>query len=64
MVSNADFVDLADAVREHVRQCFGLEAQVLADIEAGTITEYGQIDAALGLTPEQIDAMWEAASEL
>lgn len=43
---------LASAVRQHVRDCFTLEAAVLAGIEAGTITEYSQIDAALDLTPE------------
>lgn len=46
MVSNADFVDLADAVREHVRQCFGLEAQVLVGIENGDITSKEEVDAA------------------
>jgi len=46
MVSNADFMDLASAVRQHVRDCFALEAAVLAQIEAGTINEYSQIDAA------------------
>lgn len=52
MVSNEDFMALASAVRQHVRDCFTLEAAVLAGIEAGTITEYSQIDAALDLTPE------------
>ena len=46
MVSNDDFVTLSDAVREHVRQCFGLEAQVLAGIENGDITSEAEIDAA------------------
>lgn len=46
MVSNADFMDLASDVRQHVRDCFALEAAILAQIDAGTITEYGQIDAA------------------
>lgn len=46
MVSNADFMLLASAVREHVRDCFALEAAILAQIEAGTIAEYSQIDAA------------------
>lgn len=46
MVTNADFMVLASAVRQHVRDCFSLEAAVLAQIEAGTITEYAQIDAA------------------
>jgi len=46
MVSNEDFMALASAVRQHVRDCFALEAVVIAQIEAGTITEYSQIDAA------------------
>lgn len=46
MVSNADFMALASAVRQHVRDCFTLEAVVLSQIEAGTITEYSQIDEA------------------
>lgn len=46
MVSNEDFMALASAVRQHVRDFFALEAAVLAGIEAGTITEYSQIDAA------------------
>lgn len=46
MVSNEDFMALASAVRQHVRDCFALEAAVLAQIEAVTITEYSQIDAA------------------
>lgn len=46
MVSNADFLSLATAVRDHVKSCFATEAQVLADIAAGTITTTAEIDAA------------------
>lgn len=46
LVSNEDFMALTSAVRQHVRDCFALEAVVLAQIEAGTVTEYSQIDAA------------------
>lgn len=46
MVSNADFISLSSAVREHVRACFAIEAAVLAQIEAGTITAEAEIDAA------------------
>lgn len=46
MVSNADFLALSNAVRDHVRACFSIEATVLAQIEAGAITTYGEIDAA------------------
>lgn len=45
-VSNADFPQLAIAAREHVRTVFGIEAGVLAEIEAGTITTRPEIDAA------------------
>lgn len=46
MVSNADFIALSNAVREHVRSCFAIEAGVLAQIEAGAITTTEEIDAA------------------
>lgn len=45
-VSNADFPELAIAARDHVRNMFGIEALVLAEIEAGTVTTRQQIDAA------------------
>lgn len=45
-VSNADFPQLAIAAREHVRQAFGIEGRVMAEIEAGTITSFDEIDAA------------------
>lgn len=51
MVSNEDFMGLASAVRQHVRDCFALEAAITAQIEAGTITEYSQIDAAAEQLP-------------
>ncbi|MBB5046799.1 hypothetical protein HNR60_001547 [Rhodopseudomonas rhenobacensis] len=48
LVSNADFVTLAMAVRAHVRACFAAEASVLAGIAAGSITTTAQIDNAFG----------------
>ncbi|MEN5103765.1 DUF4376 domain-containing protein [Brucella anthropi] len=39
-------VAISDAVLAHVSNCFAIEAQVLADIEAGAITTVEQIDAA------------------
>lgn len=44
MVSNEDFTSLASAVRQHVRDCFALEGQVLALITTGVITTTEQID--------------------
>lgn len=38
-------VAISDAVLAHVSNCFAIEAQVLADIEAGAITTVEQIDA-------------------
>lgn len=46
MVSNADFIDLSNAVRDHVRQCYAIEALVLTKIETGDITSEAEIDAA------------------
>ena len=46
MVSNEDFIALSNAVREHVRQCYAIEAQVLAGIENGDITSKAEVDAA------------------
>lgn len=39
-------VAISDAVLAHVSNCFAIEAQVLAAIEAGNITTEAQIDAA------------------
>lgn len=39
-------VAISDAVLAHVSNCFAIEAQVLADIEAGAIATVEQIDAA------------------
>ena len=39
-------IAISDAVLAHVSNCFAIEAQVLADIEAGAITTVEQIDAA------------------
>lgn len=46
LVSNDDFITLSDAVREHVRQCYALEAAVLADIESGQIATVEDVDEA------------------
>jgi len=46
-LTNAEFSDLALAVRTHVREAFAREAQVLAGIETGAITSQEEIDAAL-----------------
>ena len=45
-LTNEQMDDLAAAVRMHVRNSYGIEAQVLASIEAGAITTEAQIDAA------------------
>ncbi|MCH6205205.1 DUF4376 domain-containing protein [Brucella ciceri] len=45
-LTNEQMDDLATAVRLHVRNSYGIEAQVLAAIEAGSITTEAQIDAA------------------
>ncbi|MBX8811211.1 DUF4376 domain-containing protein [Ochrobactrum sp. MR34] len=42
----AMIVAISNAVSNHVSNCFALEAQVLAQIEAGTITTATEIDAA------------------
>ena len=39
-------VAISDAVLLHVRQCFSLEEQVLAQIEAGTIMTTQEVDSA------------------
>lgn len=45
-LTNEQMDELAAAVRLHVRNSYGIEAQVLAAIEAGAITTEAQIDAA------------------
>lgn len=45
-LTNEQMDDLAAAVRLHVRNSYGIEAQVLGAIGAGNITTEGQIDAA------------------
>lgn len=47
-IDAAAVIAISDAVLAHVSDCFALEAQVLADIGAGTITTVEQIDAAFG----------------
>ncbi len=39
-------IAISDAVLAHVSNCFATEAQVLADIEAGAVTTFEQIDTA------------------
>lgn len=41
-------VAISNAVSNHVSNCFALEAQVISQIEAGTITTTTEIDAAFG----------------
>ncbi|WP_139975851.1 DUF4376 domain-containing protein [Ochrobactrum sp. CGA5] len=45
-LTNEQMDELAAAVRLHVRKSYGIEAQVLAAIEAGSITSEAHIDAA------------------
>lgn len=45
-LTNEQMDDLAAAVRLHVRNSYGIEAQVLAAVEAGNITTEAQIDVA------------------
>lgn len=45
-LTNAEFSDLAAAVRNHIRDAFAIEAQVLADIDVGVVTTLEEIDAA------------------
>lgn len=42
----AALIAIADAVEAHVQACFDLEADLTAQIAAGTVTTPGQIDAA------------------
>lgn len=44
-VTNADFVTMASAVREHVRACYAAEAVVLSGIAEGEIASTEEIDA-------------------
>ncbi|MGO4735987.1 DUF4376 domain-containing protein [Bosea sp. 2KB_26] len=50
-VSNADFPALATAARAHVRGVFAIEGQLIAAIEAGTITDQAGVDAAFAAAP-------------
>ncbi|WP_235923372.1 DUF4376 domain-containing protein [Brucella tritici] len=45
-IDAAAVIGISDAMLAHVSNCFATEAQVLADIEAGTISTTEQIDAA------------------
>ncbi|GAA5542594.1 DUF4376 domain-containing protein [Ochrobactrum soli] len=45
-LTNEQMDDLAAAVRLHVRNSYGIEAQLLAAIASGSITTQAQIDAA------------------
>lgn len=45
-LTNAEMDSLAAAVRLHIRNSYGIEAQVLTAIEAGAITSEAQIDGA------------------
>lgn len=47
-VDAAMVVAISDAMLAHVSNCFALEAQALAQIEAGTITNTDQIDLLFG----------------
>lgn len=45
-INAAAVIAISDAMLRHVSDCFAIEAQVLAEIEAGTISSLEQIDAA------------------
>ncbi|WP_273794686.1 DUF4376 domain-containing protein [Brucella intermedia] len=45
-INAAAVIAISDAMLAHVSNCFAIEAQVLADIAAGTISTVEQIDAA------------------
>lgn len=45
-LSNAQIQTMAIAAREHVKACFALEAQLAAQVAAGTVTTTAEIDAA------------------
>ena len=51
LLTNEQMDDLAAAVRLHVRNSYGIEAQVLAAIEAGSIATEAQIDGMRRLCP-------------
>ena len=46
-INAAAVIAISDAMLARVSNCFAIEAQVLAAIEAGTITTYKQVDTAL-----------------
>lgn len=46
LIDAATIIAISDAVLAHVDACFGAEGEVLASIEAGTITAREEIDAA------------------
>jgi len=46
MIGNDDFIAMSNAIREFVRACFAVEAQIAAAILAGTIASFAEIDAA------------------
>lgn len=45
-IDAAAVIAISDAMLAHVSRCFAIEAQVLAEIEAETISSFEQIDAA------------------
>ncbi|SCD23648.1 DUF4376 domain-containing protein [Brucella inopinata] len=45
-INAAAVIAISDAMLAHVSNCFAIEARVLADIEAGTISTVEEIDAA------------------
>jgi hypothetical protein len=45
-LTNDEMNEVALAVRNHIRQCFGTEAYVLAGIAGGSMTSIAEIDAA------------------
>lgn len=46
LLTNAQVIEMASAARVHVLACFALEASVAAQIGAGTVTSFAEIDAA------------------
>jgi len=45
-INAAAVIAISDAMLSHVSDCFAIEAKVLAEIDAGTISSIEQIDAA------------------
>ena len=45
-IDAATIIIISDAMLQHVSNCFALEAQVLGQINAGTITTVAEVDAA------------------